>query len=144
MTFAMGHPPTLRGMDTDILAFIGGGNMAGALIGGLLQRGIRPEQLIVIEPWAAQREKLAAQFGLQALAAAGPALARASRANRPAMPWPISAGVLGIARTMRWLPVAATTRSLRMPAITDSCSAPVIQSRQGWACLLYTSPSPRD
>lgn len=64
-------------MPDHTIAFIGGGNMAGALIGGLLQRGRQPEDLVVVEPWAPQRDKLAAQFGLQALAEAGPALARA-------------------------------------------------------------------
>ena len=34
----------------------------------------------------------------------------AGRANRPAMPWPISAGVFGIARTTRSLPVARDDR----------------------------------
>ena len=48
----------------------------------------------------------------------------ASRAYSPAMPWPISAGVLGMARTTRSLPVARAMASLRMPAITLSCSAP--------------------
>ena len=48
----------------------------------------------------------------------------AGRANTPATPWPISAGVFGIARTTRSLPVASTIASLRMPAITLSCSAP--------------------
>ncbi|MCB1996286.1 MAG: pyrroline-5-carboxylate reductase [Burkholderiaceae bacterium] len=65
-------------MSDHTIAFIGGGNMAGALIGGLLKRGRQPEDLVVVEPWAPQRDKLAAQFGLQALAEAGPALARAS------------------------------------------------------------------
>lgn len=64
-------------MHTPSIAFIGGGNMAGALIGGLLQRGVARDALIVVEPHAPQRDKLAAQFGLQALAGAGPALARA-------------------------------------------------------------------
>lgn len=59
------------------IAFIGGGNMAGALVGGLLQRGLQPADLIVVEPHPPQRDKLLAQFGLQALAEAGPALARA-------------------------------------------------------------------
>jgi hypothetical protein len=39
------------------------------------------------------------------------------------MPWPISAGVLGMLRTMRALPVAAAIESVRMPAITLRCSA---------------------
>jgi pyrroline-5-carboxylate reductase len=64
-------------MDRRHIAFIGGGNMAGALIGGLLKRGTRPEDLIVVEPWAPQRDKLQAQFGLQALPEASAALAQA-------------------------------------------------------------------
>ena len=59
------------------IAFIGGGNMASALIGGLRRQGHPAEALIVIEPHAPQRERLAAEHGLQALAAAGPALAAA-------------------------------------------------------------------
>jgi hypothetical protein len=47
----------------------------------------------------------------------------AARANRPAIPWPISAGVFGMTRTTRSLPVAATTASLRTPAMTLTCSA---------------------
>lgn len=39
------------------------------------------------------------------------------------MPWPISAGVLGIARTTRCAPVARTRVSLRTPAMMDRCSA---------------------
>jgi pyrroline-5-carboxylate reductase len=113
-------------MDTDILAFIGGGNMAGALIGGLLQRGIRPEQLIVIEPWAAQREKLAAQFGLQALAAAGPALARAStvvwavkpqsfaEAAQPCRDWITGALQLSVMAGIRSERLVAATGSQRI------------------------------
>jgi len=64
-------------MTRDKLAFIGGGNMAGALIGGLLQRGHRAQDLVVVEPYAPQREKLAAQFGIQALASADATLAGA-------------------------------------------------------------------
>ena len=59
------------------IAFIGGGNMASALIGGLLRAGRAPADLLVVEPLAAQRDKLLADFGLQAQAAAGPALAQA-------------------------------------------------------------------
>ncbi len=59
------------------VAFIGGGNMAGALIGGLLQAGWAPAQLLVVEPVAEQRQRLSQQLGLQALAEAGPALAAA-------------------------------------------------------------------
>jgi pyrroline-5-carboxylate reductase len=59
------------------IAFIGGGNMAGAIIGGLIRQGLPAANIEVVEPFAPTREKLHAQFGLQPLAEAGPALARA-------------------------------------------------------------------
>ena len=59
------------------IAFIGGGNMASALIGGLVRAGRAPADILVIEPFAAQRDKLVAGFGVATLAAAGPALAAA-------------------------------------------------------------------
>jgi pyrroline-5-carboxylate reductase len=59
------------------IAFIGGGNMASAIIGGLLQRGLAPSQVAVVEPFAEQRARLAQQFGVQAEESAGPALAGA-------------------------------------------------------------------
>ncbi|WP_028918052.1 pyrroline-5-carboxylate reductase [Pseudoxanthomonas sp. J35] len=49
----------------DAIAFIGGGNMARSLIGGLLRRGADPRRIRVAEPVAALREALAADFGVQ-------------------------------------------------------------------------------
>jgi pyrroline-5-carboxylate reductase len=40
------------------LTFIGGGNMAAALIGGLVKRGLSPTQMLVSDPSALQRELL--------------------------------------------------------------------------------------
>ena len=48
------------------LAFIGGGNMASALIGGLRAQGGKPMTLSVVEPVAAARRRLAARFRLRA------------------------------------------------------------------------------
>jgi pyrroline-5-carboxylate reductase len=42
--------------------FIGGGNMAAAIIGGLLRGGSAPPELAVVEPLAEQRARLAVQF----------------------------------------------------------------------------------
>ena len=60
------------------LAFIGGGNMAGAIIGGLLASGRPAASVLVVEPNPAQRERLQRDFGVQALEAAGPRLAEAA------------------------------------------------------------------
>ena len=61
----------------DNIAFIGGGNMASAIIGGLLKSGLAASQLQVVEPFEEQRLKLKQQFGLAVHASAGEALASA-------------------------------------------------------------------
>ena len=65
-------------MSTSCIAFIGGGNMATAILGGLLRHGAAPASFIVIEPFEAQRDKLRADFGIEALAQADASLARAA------------------------------------------------------------------
>ncbi|MFN3964892.1 MAG: pyrroline-5-carboxylate reductase [Silanimonas lenta] len=50
------------------VAFIGGGNMARALIGGLRRGGMAAGRIIVSEPSAVSREGLAAEFGVTATA----------------------------------------------------------------------------
>ncbi|OYU77861.1 MAG: pyrroline-5-carboxylate reductase, partial [Burkholderiales bacterium PBB5] len=50
------------------IAFIGGGNMASALIGGLLKAGRAAATLLVIDPFEPQRQKLQADFGVRTAA----------------------------------------------------------------------------
>jgi pyrroline-5-carboxylate reductase len=60
------------------LAFIGGGNMAGAIFGGLLRGGWPAETITVVEPSDEQRGRLAAASpGLRLLAGADASLAAA-------------------------------------------------------------------
>jgi pyrroline-5-carboxylate reductase len=59
------------------LAFIGGGNMASAIIGGLVRRGTPAANIEVVEPFAETREKLRTQFGIDAKDGATESLERA-------------------------------------------------------------------
>ena len=51
---------------TQYIAFIGGGQMAGAIIGGLIKRGTAATDIAVVEPLAAARDDLLARYGVQA------------------------------------------------------------------------------
>jgi pyrroline-5-carboxylate reductase len=55
-------------MTHETLAFLGGGNMGRALIGGLLRQGIRPEQISVGEAYEPARAALSKDFGISATA----------------------------------------------------------------------------
>ncbi|AXK71378.1 pyrroline-5-carboxylate reductase [Lysobacter sp. TY2-98] len=69
----MTHAP-----DTSTLAFIGGGNMARSLIGGLVAQGRAASTIRVAEPVDALRDALAHDFGVQVFADAVDAVDGAS------------------------------------------------------------------
>ncbi len=50
------------------LAFIGGGNMAAALISGLTKRGLQPKRLVVSDPSQEQLQRLARDYGVETTA----------------------------------------------------------------------------
>jgi pyrroline-5-carboxylate reductase len=105
------------------VAFIGGGNMARSLVGGLVARGADPARIHVADPAQPQREALAREFGVrthadnaEAAAAADTwvlavkpqvmrrvcePLAEAARARRP-LAVSIAAGITS-AQVARWL-----------------------------------------
>ncbi len=105
------------------VAFIGGGNMARSLIGGLLQAGTNVDKVRVAEPVEVLRDALANDFGVQTFAEATPAakdadvwvlavkpqvmrdvcaaLAPSAQARRPLVV-SIAAGITG-AQIDRWL-----------------------------------------
>jgi pyrroline-5-carboxylate reductase len=51
-------------IDIRRLAFIGGGNMAAALIGGLIKRGLPGERIIVADPSGDQLQRLVRSYGV--------------------------------------------------------------------------------
>ena len=59
------------------LAFIGGGNMASAIIGGLIRQGTPASAISVVEPFADTAARLHKDLGVTVLPAASPALADA-------------------------------------------------------------------
>ncbi len=51
---------------TPLIACIGGGNMAGAILGGLVGQGVAPDQLTVVEPFEPARAALRQRWGIDA------------------------------------------------------------------------------
>ena len=60
------------------IAFIGGGNMGSAIIGGLLKQGLCATQIQVVEPFSEQANSLIKQFGVAVSASPSAALSRAN------------------------------------------------------------------
>ena len=105
------------------IAFIGGGNMASALIGGLLQQGTPAHQIQVVEPFDEARTRLRSQFGVVSLASATAALAQANLviwAVKPQVFKEAAAPVAPHTRQALHLSVAAGIRSDSMAGWLDT------------------------
>ena len=139
-------------MSNGQLAFLGGGNMGRALIGGLLRRGTRPEHISVGESFAAARESLAADFGIQATddnAAAVEAASVIVLAVKPQIAGNVLVALKPLLQRTRPL-VISIAAGIRIAALEDWCGAgvPVVRSMPNRPALvgagatgLYAPPS---
>src|ERR1700690_196517 len=88
-------------IDIRRLAFIGGGNMAAALIGGLTKRGLPRERIVVADPSREQLQRLARDFGVTAAADNKSAVAGAEVLILAVKPQQMRAVALGLAPDIR-------------------------------------------
>ena len=134
------------------IGFIGGGNMASAIIGGLLRQGLSREQLTVVEPFAETAAKLQNDFGITALPVAGPRLQDVdlvvwavkpqvfSEAAAPVMPHTRSALHLSVAAGIRTDSIARWVGTDRVVRCMPNTPALVGQGITGlFACPSVTS-----
>ncbi|MDB6084489.1 MAG: pyrroline-5-carboxylate reductase [Gammaproteobacteria bacterium] len=87
------------------LAFIGGGNMAAALIGGLIKRGLSRERIVVADPSREQMERLIGDHGITAAADNRDAVAGAEVVVLAVKPQQMRAVALGLAQHLRANPL---------------------------------------
>jgi len=137
------------------IAFIGGGNMASAVIGGLIRSGCTPASLIVVEPFEAQRAKLAADFGVQARAQADASLQAAAlvlwavkpqlfaQAAAPCAPYVNQALQLSVMAGIRSDAIVSATGSKRVVRAMPNTPALIGQGIAGLYARLEVSADDR-
>ncbi len=125
------------------LAFIGGGNMASALIGGLRRQGVHADQIHVVEPFAPTREALLAAHGVQAREAPDASLSQAhlvvwavkpqvfKEAAEPVAPYTDKALHLSVAAGILTDSIAAWLRTERVVRAMPNTPALIGQGQTG-------------
>jgi len=94
---------------TEQIAFVGGGNMATSLIGGLLARGMSPAQIVVADPEPSQRARLEHDHGVSTVADAAAAAATAQTivlAVKPQQMAEVARSIAGLVATRRPLVIS--------------------------------------
>ena len=95
------------------ITFIGGGNMASALIGGMLAGSHRPADIVVVDPDPATRERVARRFGVAASAVADAASLAGEVIVLAVKPQQMPAVAKGIAPALRGQLVISVAAGIR-------------------------------
>ena len=103
-------------MSQQRIAFVGGGNMATSMIGGLLARGTAAADIVVADPDAGQRERLQRQFGVRTVSAATAAVDGAGTVVLAVKPQQMAEAAQGIAAELaaRPRPVVSVAAGIRL------------------------------
>lgn len=100
------------------IAFLGGGNMARALIGGLLARGYERGSISVIEVSPAARERLAAQHGVRASTAPDAGTLEAQTLVLAVKPQDMKAALASLSGSARGKLVISIAAGVRLEALS--------------------------
>ncbi|TAK88264.1 MAG: pyrroline-5-carboxylate reductase [Betaproteobacteria bacterium] len=100
------------------IAFLGGGNMANALIGGLLARGYERRSISVIEVSPAARARLAAQHGVRASAAPDASTLQAGTLVLAVKPQDMKTALASLAGSLRGKLVISIAAGVRLEALS--------------------------
>lgn len=95
------------------VVFVGGGNMAGALVGGLIARGHAAADIRVVDPDAAQRARLAQRFQVATHADAATALSAAEVVVLAVKPQVMAAVATPLAALLRDCLVVSVAAGIR-------------------------------
>jgi pyrroline-5-carboxylate reductase len=100
------------------IAFLGGGNMASALIGGLVAKGADARSISVIEMSPAARERLAARFPVHIATAPDAAMQRAAILVLAVKPQDLRAALASLGGGVRGKLVISVAAGVRLDALT--------------------------
>lgn len=100
------------------IAFLGGGNMASALVGGLLAKGHAASELCVVEVNPAARDKLAAKFGVHVAAAPDPAMQAADTLVLAVKPQDMKVALAPVARAVQGKLVVSIAAGITLDALS--------------------------
>ncbi len=100
------------------IAFLGGGNMAQALIGGLLARGHEPKSICVVEVSPAARERLAARHAVRVSTAPDAAVQAADTLVLAVKPQDMKAALASVASSVRGKLVVSIAAGITLAALS--------------------------